>query len=75
LPKETLGLAVVQPLSTALGFLGAVAFFAGLVAIIWASESALVVENSRDRVPVGCDSHRVDRRRHPEITSAAGRRG
>jgi len=44
LPKETLGLAVDQPLSTALGFLGAVAFFAGLVAIIWASESALVVE-------------------------------
>jgi len=33
-------------LSTALGFLSAVAFFAGLVAIIWASESALVVEIS-----------------------------
>lgn len=34
------------PLFTMLGFLGAVAFFAGLVAIIWASEAALVIETS-----------------------------
>jgi len=34
------------PLFTALGFLGAVAFFSGLIAIIWASEAALAVETS-----------------------------
>ena len=33
-------------LYTTLGFLGTVAFFAGLVAIIWARESALAVESS-----------------------------
>lgn len=34
------------PLFTTLGFLGTVAFFAGLVAIIWASEAALAIEIS-----------------------------
>ena len=34
------------PLLTTLGFLGTVAFFAGLVAIIWASEAALAIETS-----------------------------